>query len=60
MNGLDINELASDELDEIVRATGGADAEGGAAGAVEVEPALANEGAGVAAWLGVEAPEDLN
>lgn len=59
MDGPDIDEAASDEFDEMVRATGGSDTEGGAAEALEVEPALADEGASVAARLGVEAPEDL-
>lgn len=59
IDGLYIDEAASDELDEVVGAAGGADAEGGAAEAIQVEPALADDGAGIAAWLGVEAPEYL-
>lgn len=56
----DVDEAASDELDEMLRASGGTDADGGATHSLEPEPTLADEGAGVAARLGVEPPEDLH
>lgn len=59
VNVLNVDEAASKQLDEEVGATGGADAESGAAEAVEREPALADEGAGVSPDHGVEVPEDL-
>lgn len=49
-----------EELDEEVRVTRRADAESGAAEAVEGKPALADERAGVLARLGVKMPEDLH
>lgn len=60
MDGPDVDEAANDELDKVLGASGGTDAEGGAAHSLEAEPTLADEGAGVAARLGVEPPEDLH
>lgn len=60
MDGVDVDEAATYDSDEAFGGTGGADADGGAAKALEVEPALADEGASVAAGLGVEAPEYLH
>ena len=61
MDGLDVDEATSDAAEEVVGAAGGADVEGGAAEALEVEPPLANERAGVAARLRVvEPPENLD
>lgn len=53
MNGTDVAKAAGEEVDNEVRATGGADAESGAAEPLECEPPLADERAGVAAGLGV-------
>lgn len=55
----DINKPTSQKLDERVGATGGADTDGVSAEALEVEPSLADEGAGIAAGLGAEMVEDL-
>lgn len=56
----DVDEAAGEEVDIDVGVAGGSDAEGGAAETIEGEPALGDEGAGVVAGLGVEAPEDLD
>ncbi|KAM1021238.1 hypothetical protein ACFX13_043107 [Malus domestica] len=52
--------IGGEEVDDEVRAADGADVEGSAAEALEGELALADEGAGIMAGLGVKLPEDLN
>ncbi|CAN6718575.1 unnamed protein product [Malus baccata var. baccata] len=52
--------IGGEEADDEVRAAGGADAEGGAAEALEGELALANEGADITSRLGFKPSEDLN
>lgn len=57
----DAGEAADDEADEGVGVAGGADMEGAATGALELEPPPADEGAGVAArFEALEAAEDLD
>ncbi|KAB2625786.1 F-box/LRR-repeat protein 4 [Pyrus ussuriensis x Pyrus communis] len=69
MGGISINpriadfkhcRIGGEEADDEVWAPGGADAEGGAAEALEGELASADEGAGITAGLGVKPPEDLD
>lgn len=57
---LDIDKPPRQQLDERIRAAGRADAERAATVALEGEPALADESAGVAARLGVHVPENLD
>lgn len=60
VNDTDVAKAAGEEVDNEVRTTSGAHAEGGAAEPLEREPPLADKRAGVAAGLGVEPPEDLD
>lgn len=60
MNGGDVGESRGEEVDQEVGGAGGADADGGACEALEAEPPRADEGAGVAARLRVQAAEDLD
>lgn len=60
VNAPDIGKAAREEPDKEVGSSGCADAEGSAAEPLEAEPPLADEGAGVAAGLGIQPPEDLD
>jgi len=60
VNSGDVGETRCEEVNEEVRGAGSPDADGGACEALEAEPARADEGAGVAAGLGVETAEDLD
>lgn len=54
MNSLDINEPLSEELDKNIRATRGADSEGGTAKPLETEPTFTDERTGIMAGFGIK------
>ena len=59
MNGFDIDEALSEEIDEEIGASGGADSEGGATKPFETKPPFADEGTGIMAGFGIHPPKNL-